>query len=167
MRSEWSRRCGVFLAAGLLVSLAACTSDDGPPKVTPDGAYSAVVRWITTDQLPAPIDDTVPIIYIATEDGSAIGAGTQAAVARDTVDEATVRFADDRDDALELDTDLQPVKDAGVLVTLEPIEDEHFSVEHLTLTLYSDAEHTTAWELTVSATSSGVTVTEATEQPPG
>lgn len=151
-----------------MLPLVACASDDGPPKVTPEGAYGAVVRWVVSDQLPARIDDTPPIIYIVTEDGSAISAGTQAAVARDTVDDATVRFADDRDDALEVDTDLQPVKDGGVLVTVTPIDqDEHFSVEHMQLSLYGDAEHTTDWELTVSATSDGVTVTEATQQPPG
>ncbi|CAN0389004.1 unnamed protein product, partial [Phaeothamnion confervicola] len=139
-----------------MLALAACTSDDGPPKVSPEGAYTAVVQWVVSDELPAQIDDTPPIIYIATDDGSAIAAGTQATVARDTVDDATVRFADDRDDALHLDTDLQPVRDDGVLITLTPIDAaDHFSVEHMTLTLYSDAEHTTSWELTLSATSSG------------
>ena len=63
------------------------------------------------------------MIFVVAGDGTTIDVGVQADVAAAMVDTATVRFADDADDAFDPDVEGQPVRDEGVMLLVGPIPD--------------------------------------------
>ena len=102
-----------FLAAGVGVLAAGCASDDpdDPPKsVSTDAMLTALVDWaVESDAAPTTIDDEPPVVYITASNGDTIDAAVQASVVAATTDDATVRFADDRSEAIDDTTDDQRV----------------------------------------------------------
>lgn len=124
------RRAGGLLAALVIVSpLAACTSDEKPggvAEVTEADAYNAAIRWYLGDvPTPASTDAEPLIVYVAPASGSAIDEQAQADVAREMSgmdDVVVVRFADVRDDALDVDIEGEPVKDDGVLLLVSSVD---------------------------------------------
>jgi hypothetical protein len=112
--------------AVLLVPVAVAIGCSGPstPRstVAAGEAYAAVVRWAVVISPEASASATAkPIVFVASSSGEPIDAGDQAAVAAATRDVAVVRFADLRNDALDLTLVDRPVKDAGLLLLLGPV----------------------------------------------
>lgn len=114
------------LAIGAAALLGGCASSRAaiPPVTTVASmkaadAYVAVVRW-QLGTLPAPpaTDDTKPVVYLAPADGDPLSAGIQAAVVEAVKDEATVRFADTRKQAVDTGSADAPVKDGAVLLVV-------------------------------------------------
>ena len=62
-------------------------------------------------------------MYVASSDGSSIATEVQLEVVNTLKDEATLRFTDAQDDALDEDVDGRPVKDDGVLVVVGRVAD--------------------------------------------
>ena len=72
--------------------------------------------------MPAVVDEDgdvePPVVYVTTESGDTLDAGLQASVVEDTTDTATVRFADDRVQAIDDTSDSMPVHDDGVMLIM-------------------------------------------------
>jgi hypothetical protein len=161
------------LAAGPLLGLTSCSDDDhGPTTVEPDEVYVSVIRWELERRhedaggsTPTTISDELPIVYVAAADGSDIAANVQARVAEAIVDEATVRFADSRDEALDLDVDNEPVRDDGVLLSIAPVEPDPAQRRTTEVVVYRSLDDHQTWLLTVDAADDGGTITGSTLQP--
>jgi hypothetical protein len=105
--------------------LAACDNDDAADGVVgPADAIRAIVAWQADEQEPV-LDDGgeagLPVIFVVAGDGATIDVGVQAEVASAMVDTATVRFADDAEDAFDPDVEGEPVRDSGVMLLVGPI----------------------------------------------
>ncbi len=156
------------LLAAALVALAGCGSSAAKPHAigTAD-AYLAIVTWELGGLGPIGTDASLPIVYIASEDGKTIDAGAQATVVKATVDEAKVRFTDVRDDATDTKVADAPVKDGGVLLIVEKIDGTKSSSLEVPIIVYrskTDQQHTT---LTLVSTDNGARVISASAQPSG
>ena len=157
-----------------VVGTTAC-SDDGhePAMVEPDEVYVAIIRWQLARQagttgdssLTTEVDAGLPVVYVAAADGSEISAQVQARVAAATVDDATIRFADSRDEVLDLNADDEPVNDDGVLLSVEQIEPDAARRRTTEVVVYRSLSDQQTWELTVDAAGDGAAVTSSTLQP--
>jgi hypothetical protein len=129
-----------------VASLAACGDDDSAPGVVGSAdAITAIVTWQADVQEPV-LDDNgeprLPVIFVVAGEGTTIDVGVQADVAAATVDTATVRFADDADDAFDPDIAGEPVRDDGVMLLVGPIPEPR-----PTITVDVDRYHTVdEWE---------------------
>lgn len=114
----------LFVAA--ILAVAGCASDDGDdPDLRTAGAFRAAFGWVIDTNWPvATSDDAEPVLYIVSGDATSIPTNVQVAVVEQMRDEATLRFTDSRDDALDTDTPGEPVKEDGLLVTVGPVADE-------------------------------------------
>lgn len=141
--------------------------------IEPDEVYVAIIRWQLARQagttgdsaLTTEVDAGLPVVYVAAADGSEISAQVQARVAAATVDDATVRFADSRDEVLDLNADGEPVNDDGVLLSVEQIEPDAARRLTTEVVVYRSLDDQQTWELTVGAAGDGATVTSSTLQP--
>ena len=146
------------------------TSPTGEPVVTeigPGDALTALVQWYVAETEPV-VDDAgdpvLPVIYMASESGETVAVGVQATVAERSADDAVVRFADDRSEAIDDDLDGSPVKDDGVLMLLGEIPEAAPSVT-FPVTLYRSADDEQTLEVDVTATGTGVEITATPATP--
>ena len=117
---------GLICALSALLAATGCGSDHhGPAAITTADAYSAAIRWYLDSADATPSTSTAGngsdalIVYLAPASGKAIDSQVQASVVSDIADmknRVTVRFADVRDDALDVETPDMPVKDHGVML---------------------------------------------------
>ena len=111
-----------FLAAGVGVLAAGCGSDDPddpPESVSIDAVLTALVDWaVGSNGTPTTTEDEPPVVYITASNGDTIDAAVQASVVAATTDDATVRFADDRSEAIDDTTEDEHVHDDGVLLVV-------------------------------------------------
>jgi hypothetical protein len=139
-------------------------------------AYLAVIEWQLARQAEAdgvPTDSSattteapeLPVVYVVVSDGSKIGANVQASVANATVDVATVRFADSREEALEVDDQQQPVRDDGVLLSISPLPPDPARVISVELEVYRSIGDHKTWDLSIGASGDGARVTTSSLQP--
>jgi hypothetical protein len=168
------RTVAVALAVASAIGFGACDDNSHEPSmVEPDEVYVAVIRWQLARQEPtskgtAPddsIDAGLPVLYIAAADGTAIDAKVQARVAAATTDDAKVRFADSRDEALDLDLESEPVRDKGVLLSIAGVEPEASRQTSTEVIVYQSIDDQQTWLLTVSAASDAASITSSTLQP--
>ncbi len=144
------------MAALLAVfAIAACDSGADEPSdvVGSADAITAAVAWQAGEQEPIVDDDgesQLPVVFVVADDGATIDVGVQADVAADTVDWATVRFADDIADTFDPDIEGEPVRDDGVLLLIGPMPEPARSVE-LQLVRYSDIDSGEAFTLEITA----------------
>ena len=167
------RTVAVALALALALGFSACGDNSHEPSmVEPDEVYVAVIRWQLARQEPSqgsdPSDSVageLPVLYIAAADGTAIDAKVQARVAAATTDEAKVRFADSRDEALDLDLETEPVRDVGVLLSIAGVEPEASRQTSTEVIVYRSTADQQTFLLTVSAAGDGASITSSTLQP--
>jgi len=169
------RRGGLVCAlAALLFIAAACDSaGTGTTTVSTADAYVAAIRWyvdsvpvapptVTTDS----VDDGPTLVYIAPADGNPIDASAQASVVSalaDMSDSIEVRFADVRDDAIDLETENEPVKEGGALLLVGKVAEGTPPVE-VSIEVYHDIEHDESFQMRiVRSGSDGYTVTAVTQ----
>jgi hypothetical protein len=131
-RAAGIARCAI--AAVLTVGAVGCSDEpaDVERAVQPADAYVAVVEWEVGRQDPVVDDDgevVLPVVFVASGDGSTIDVGVQAAVAEATSDWAKVRFADQPSDAFDPSVEGEPVRDAGAMLLIGPIPDAAPSIE--------------------------------------
>ena len=164
-----SRRCALKLGAVALAVLAGvgCTSDPEPERgtVSSENAYIAIVEW-EIDQTEPVVDDDgeveLPVIYLAAASGETIEVGVQANVVSTVDDTAVIRFADQAADALDAGTAGEPVKDDGVLMVIEEFEVGAPTAD-ARVSLYRSTDDDRTWILELTATETGVDVTDAAE----
>ena len=153
--------------ATLAVLVVGCTSDPDSVRgtVSPENAYVAIVQWEIEQTEPVVGDDgevELPVIYLVSASGETIEVGVQANVVSTVDDAAVIRFADQAAEALDAGTVGEPVKDGGVLMIVgefevgEPTADARVS-------LYRAADDDTTWVVELTATETGVDVTDAVE----
>jgi len=144
------------MAALLAVfAVAACDSDAGESSdvVGSADAITAAVAWQAGEQEPVVDADgeaQLPVVFVVADDGAMIDVGVQADVAADTVDWATVRFADDIADTFDPDVEGEPVRDDGVLLLIGPMPEPARSVE-LELVRYFDIDTGETFTLEITA----------------
>lgn len=155
----WPRRC----VAVALVALAACSSDGGTrPDVRTAGIYEAALRWVlAAETQPPAAEDDLPVVYVVSANGRSIAAQAQVAVVDAMNEDATLRFTDAREDALDVDVDGRPVMDEGVLVIVGPVADG--SPVDLEVEVYRDQADDRAYMLRVSGGGDNWRVTAASE----
>lgn len=65
--------------------------------------------------------EALPVVYVVSESDVPFSAQVQARVASAVVDVVDVRFADDRDESMDLDQPGSPVRDGGALVLIDKL----------------------------------------------
>lgn len=166
MAWQGARLGGVLAGALAIVSLVACSSDGGaspPPVDRTAGVYEGIVRWAIDQEPPAPSDhpDKLPVVYVVSVDGEPLGADSQVTIVRELKDEAKVRMADRRDEAIDAGVDDKPVRDAGVLLLVGPVPAGSGPVE-VPVTVYRDAVDERALQLRLDPSGAGWVVTSVT-----
>jgi len=150
------------------VALAGCSSDGAKPReIGSADAYVAIVTWEVGQLGPPATNDALPVVYVASEDGTAIAAGSQANVVQATVDTAKVRFTDVRDDAIDKDVDGAPVKDSGVLLIVAKVDGKGKARIEVPVVVYRSEQDQQPMTLTLVATTAGALVTSASAPPSG
>lgn len=140
----------------LAVGAASCSDDpsNGNANVTPAAAYVAIIEWQVSEQEPA-LDDNgdvvVPVVFVASDDGSTIDVGVQAEVAETTTEWATVRFADQPSEAFDPGVEGEPVRDDGVMLVVGPVPVAAPSIE-LSVVRYVAVDDSESFLLQVTAT---------------
>jgi len=151
----------------VMFAVAACTdgSDTTPTadEVVAADAYIAVVGWEVGEHEPV-IDEKgeieLPVVYIAPAGGSTIDVGIQAAVVEATVDIAIVRFADEAVEAVDSDTEGEPVKDNGILLIVDDMPEPSRTIE-VGLVRYRSIEDDSTLTIEVTASTDGAAVKSA------
>jgi hypothetical protein len=164
------RWCGLLGTVSVVLAMSACTSDSiGTPSITTADAYSAAIRWYLDGiavTAPASTTGSKPVIvYVAPESGKAIGSQAQASVVRamsDMTEVVTVRFADVRDDALDLESATKVVKDDGVLLLVGPVVEGPPPVD-VDVTVYHDAGDDRAFSMRVTSSGGSFRATSVSE----
>jgi hypothetical protein len=151
-----------FLVAGASLMAAGCGSDDPdepPESMATDAVLTALVDWeVESDAAPTTTDDETLVVYITASNGDTIDAAVQASVVAATTDDATVRFADDRSEAIDDQSDDQRVHDDGVLLVVGelPVDAPPSDV---TVERYRDVDDASVFILTVTPNGDGASVT--------
>jgi hypothetical protein len=128
--------------------------------------YLAAVAEVVAEQVPPTSDDDeLPVVYVAPVGESDIDATVQAEVAGELRDEADVRFADDRSEAVLEDEAGMPVRDEGMLIAIDevPAEGDPVDVE---VEVYRSADDSSKMLFTFAPRSSQWAVTSTSILPP-
>ncbi len=166
-RPTWtSRRTGARRAAlatavvvGLLMS---CSSDDTTADDTVDGAaaVAALVHW-AADELPVVENEDgeveLPVVYVTARDGDTMDAGLQASVVEDTNATAVVRFADDRNEAIDDKSEIDAVRDGGVMLVVGDVPEPAASLD-IEVEWYESLDESSTIIVQIAAHESGATV---------
>jgi hypothetical protein len=150
------------LAVGAVaVTAVGCQDPDADAGAKPADVYILLIRQ-ALDTMPAPEDpDVTPVVYVVGVGEHEIGATVQANVVEDLREEADVRFADERDEALEETDDGIRVRDGGVLLAIGEVPQEldaRFDVE---VEIYRSEADRSIRVLTLADRSGGLTVTSS------
>jgi hypothetical protein len=124
----------------------------------------ATVRDVLTEQPPPADPDDLPVVFVVGVGEHEIGADVQAEVTRELDEDAVVRFADERDEAVEEDEAHVPVIDAGVLLVLGEVPGEGDTVE-VAVEVYRSDQDWSRRVLTIASGPSQWTVTSSSVLP--
>ena len=148
--------------AGVLVFVAIAASCDGPvdDEISREAQiYLAAVGEVVAEQAPPTSDDDeLPVVYVAPVGESDIDATVQAEVAGELREQADVRFADDRSEAILEDEDGMPVRDEGTLIAIGEVPDAGDPID-VEVEVYRSAEDSSKMVFTFAARSSRWAVT--------
>ena len=160
-----SRVAGFVLAGALGSGIGAGCDGSGGEAVSRDAqVYVATIRDVLADQPPAEDPDVLPVVYVVGVGEKAIPADVQAEVAVELDDDAEIRFADQRSEAVLEDEDDAPVRDQGVLVAVGELPGEVEPVV-LTVEVYRSEADWSKVVLTIARGSSQWTVTSSSVVP--
>jgi hypothetical protein len=151
---------GAFLAALVLAGCGGPSKDEASRDAQ---VYVATIRDVLREQPQPEPGDALPVVYIVGV-GEKIAAKVQAEVAAALDDDAQVRFADERSEAVLEDEDHAPVRDEGVLLAVGPVAPDKDPV-HVDVEVYRSAEDSSKRVVTVGMVSSQWTVTSESVVP--
>lgn len=158
---------GLTVAAVAVVGAGAgCDSTDAG-DVSRDGhILIATIRVVLDEQPPPAETDELPVVFVVGVGEEDISADVQAEVLRELDDDAVVRFADERDEAVDEDEAHLPVRDAGVLLVVGELTDDGAAVE-LVVEVYRSDQDWSRRVLTIASGPSQWTVTSSSVLPAG
>jgi len=150
-----------------LVILASCGDDGGSGDDTSSresDVYAAIVRSVAADE-PHEEDET-PIVYVTPfPNEKPIPLDVQVGVVDAVAEDATVRFVDEEEQAIDKDAEGEPVVDDGVLVRIGTVPEEgttvtvpaelYHTANDIVPTEYEVTEGTDAWTATQQSSASG------------
>lgn len=145
--------------------IASCSSDgeSADDTVEDTAAVIALVNW-AAGEMPPEVDQNgdvePPIVYVATESGGRLDAGLQASVVEDTAETATVRFADDRSEAVDDTSELLPVHDDGVMLVIGDLPEPAVSLT-IDVEWYRSVDQSSNLVVTITAGAGGAAVTDS------
>lgn len=113
-----------------LVGLTACRDEPNRSTERTVGIVTATIRHVAAQRLDPDdtvvpssslVDDDLPVVFVVSVGEEQLSAGVQADVASALRDEIDVRFSDARDEAIDADAEMEPVRDDGVLIVLNGV----------------------------------------------
>jgi hypothetical protein len=159
---SWALACAsVAVTAG---AIAGCGSSSDAEESRPVEVYVATIERVLSDESPSLEPDELPVVYVVPLGENEIDATVQAEVASELRDVADVRFADERDEALDEDEPGRPVLDDGVLVAVGDVAERGNPVE-VEVEIYRSEDDSSSRLFTVSRRSSHWTVTSTSVVP--
>jgi len=167
-RRATTRRRPALLAISLGIAtivVAACSSDGESAQgtVADTAAVTALVNW-AAGEMPPEVDENgdaePPVVYVTTESDGTLDAGLQASVVEETADTATVRFADDRAEAIDDTSEVMPVHDDGVMLVIGDLPDPARTLT-VDVEWYRSIDETSTLVVTITADPSGAIVTDS------
>ncbi len=146
------------------VTMAGCGSSSDAEDARPEEVIVATIERVLADESPSTEPDDLPVVYVVPLGENEIEATVQAEVAGELRHVADVRFADDRDQALDEDDPGKPVLDDGVLVAIGDVAERGNPVE-VEVEIYHSEDDWSSLLFTVSRRSSHWTVTSTSVVP--
>lgn len=151
-----------MVALGSVVG-AGCDGSGGGEVSRDAQVYVATIREVLAEQ-PQPDPDVLPVVYIVGVGETKIPADVQAEVAVELDDDADIRFADKRDEAVLENEDHVPVRDHGVLIAVGELPPDVDPV-NLDVEVYRSDQDSSKVVLTIARGSSRWTVTSSSLLP--
>jgi hypothetical protein len=142
--------------AALAVTACGGGTEDGTSRDAQ--VYAAAIRDVLADDPPREPTDPLPVVYIIGVGEGAIEARVQADVAQSLDEDADVRFADERSEAVLKDEEHVPVRDHGVLVAIGVVPPDADPVD-VQIEVYRSEDDWSKRVLTIGSRSSQWTVT--------
>jgi hypothetical protein len=140
--------------------LAGCPGgDDDDPTGGQAAVYTLLVLEALRDLPPTTDPDALPVVYVVSVGEDPIAAKVQADVAGDLRDDADIKFADHRDEAVMADDEGAPVRDGGLLVAVSGMPDDPRGPFDVDVELYRSDDDRVERVMTIDAASAGWTVT--------
>jgi hypothetical protein len=159
---SWAVAVAVLAATSVVAGCDGSTKDEASRDAQ---VYVATIRDVLAEQPPPPADSTVlPVVFVVGVGESKIPADVQAEVAVELDEDADIRFADKRSEALLQDQDHVPVRDKGTLVAVGEVAAEGDPV-NVAVEVYRSDDDWSKLVLTIGRRSSHWTVTASTEVP--
>jgi hypothetical protein len=139
------RATTLVVVAAMSFITASCSDDDGADAADDAAIYTAVIREVAPGTSP-----TMPkVVFVELEGGAELSLEDQAAVVNAFPAPVTVRFIDDRDEAIDDKLPQSHVRREGVLVRLRPTESTDAGVSvQVTRYVARDDEQRLCLELT-------------------
>ena len=144
---------GLWAIAALVLCATAASCTSGVEDLTSDderiaGVYASILDW-TLDEEPSLSTDEKPewVLFVASRSEEQIDLDVQVAVVTALEPRVFVRFIDDRLEAVEVDSENEPVRDEGLIVGLGAVA-EGESVE-VYVDRYRETGDVEAWLVTV------------------
>ncbi len=158
---------GLAVATVAIVGAGAGCDSSDDTEVSRDGhVYIATIREVLTEQPPPPEPDELPVVFVVGIGEEDIAADVQAEVLRALDDDAVVRFADERAEAVAENEPDVPVIDAGVLLVVGEIAGDDDATEvDVEIEMYRTAQDWSKRVLTIASGPSQWTVTSSSELP--
>ena len=103
---------------------AGCGGSGGEELSRDAQVYVAAIRDVLTEEPPPEDPDMLPVVYVVGVGEERIPADVQADVAAELHDDADVRFADERSEAVLKDEADAPVRDDGLLLAVGALAPE-------------------------------------------
>lgn len=160
-----SRVAGAVLAVTLGGVVAAGCDGSGGDEMSRDAqVYVATIRDVLADQ-PQPDPEVLPVVFIVGVGETKIPAEVQAEVVGELGDDADIKFADKRSEAVLEDEEHAPVRDDGVLIAVGELPPDVDPV-HMDVEIYRSDQDSSRVVLTIAARgSSQWTVTSSSSLP--
>jgi hypothetical protein len=127
--------------------------------------YVATIRDVLAGDPPRDEAEPLPVVYVVGVGEEKIAAGVQADVAQALDEDAEIRFADKREEALLEDQEDAPVRDKGVLVAVGAVPPDVDPVD-VHVEIYRSEVDSSKVVLTIGKRSSQWTVTSESVVPP-
>jgi hypothetical protein len=143
---------------------AGCNGSSGDSVSRAAQVYVATIRDVLADEPPAEDPDVLPVVYVVGVGERTIPADVQAEVAAELDDDADIRFADERAEAILEDEDEAPVRDDGVLIAVGELADDVSPVD-IVVEVYRSEDDWSKVVLTVARRPSHWTVTSSSVVP--
>lgn len=148
----------VVIAGGMTAS---CDRDDVDAGSRQVAVLVLAIRDVVSGQRVGDSGDALPVVYVVGNGEHTVAATVQSDVAAELHDEIDVRFADDRDEAIETDQPDRPVPDSGVLLVVDEIPEDgdpidvaieiYRSERDESTVVFTFAEGTSSWAVTATS----------------